>query len=110
MLFFNANALQFMGDYHGALEKYRRSAELCGLVISYYRMGNIHEILGDLGAAMTSYDRALEIDPRQSFSYAGKARIYRETGAFIDAITRFEELSMLHPKNALPYYSITPSG
>ena len=103
-LFFYANTLQFMSDYHGALEKYRRSAELCGLVISYYRMGNMHEILGDLGAATTSYDRALGIDPRQSLRYAGKARIYRKTGAFIDAITSFEQLSMLHPKNALPYY------
>ena len=54
-------------------------------------------------AGMTGYDRALEIDPRQSLSYSGKARIYRKTGAFIDAITSFEQLSMLHPKNALPY-------
>ena len=67
-------------------------------------MGDVHALLGDPEAAMTNYDKALEIDPRQSLSYAGKARIYWDTGAFTDAVTCCEKLSLLHPMNALPYF------
>ena len=104
LLFLHGNTLQFKGEYTGALDSFKRSAELRGNASSYHCMGEIHEYLGDFEAAMTNYDKALEIDPRDSFSYSGKARIYWSTGAFIDAVESFEKLSTLHPMNALPYY------
>ena len=104
LLYLNGHTLKFKGEYTGALDSFKRSAELYGYASSYHCMGEIHEYLGDFEAAMTNYDKSLEIDPRDSLSYSGKARIYWSTGAFIDAVEYFQKLSSLHPTNALPYY------
>lgn len=65
--FERANASYEQGDYAGAVNAYEQLiAEGVTHASVFYNLGNAYFRLGNLGAAIANYERALHLDPRNS--------------------------------------------
>lgn len=71
------------GDDRGALETFACLLESCpGFADVHYMVGLVHERSGDLEAASTSLERALEINPRYAEAVAALVSVYERRGLF----------------------------
>ena len=71
------------GDDRGALETFTLLLESCpGFADVHYMVGLVHEREGDLEAASSSLERALEINPSYAEAVAALVSVYERRGLF----------------------------
>lgn len=93
------------------LERARQAAERAlrlhpGLPESYYALGMFtYQGRGDLHQAQGYFERALELQPNHANSLFGLAIVLRRQGRLEEAITVFEQLTVLDPLEASYLFS-----
>ncbi len=82
------------GDDRGALETFTLLLESCPRFADvHYMVGLVHERGGDLEAASTSLERALEINPSYAEAVAALVSVYERRGLFERSRELAEQLS-----------------
>jgi len=75
------------------------SADAC------YKRGDAYDETGKYDKAITSYSKAIELDPNHALSYYNRGCAYGEIGAYDKAIADYNKAIELNPNDALAYYN-----
>jgi tetratricopeptide (TPR) repeat protein len=95
-------------DINDPLEIYRKIQILNrnGLIsIIYSNLGNVYNDSGNHSEAISCYDKAIELDPKDAVAYYNRGRVYAQLGQnkkLIDDCTKAIEIN---PKFASAYYN-----
>lgn len=73
---------------------------------SYNNLGNLQRALGDLSAAKTAYEMALQIDPKFAVGYYNLGITLKAMGRFTDAIASYKQAIELNPNNPQAYQNL----
>ena len=73
---------------------------------AYNNLGNLHQANGDLSAAKTAYETALQIDPNFVTGYYNYGIILKAMGRFTDAIAAYQQAIHLNPNYAQAYQNL----
>lgn len=72
---------------------------------AYYKRGDAYDETGEYDKAITSYSKAIELDPDHALSYYNRGCAYGEIGEYEKAIADFNKAIELDPNNANAYYN-----
>ena len=72
---------------------------------AHYKRGDAYDETGEYDKAITSYSKAIELDPNHALSYYNRGCAYGETGEYEKAIADFSKAVELDPNNASAYYN-----
>lgn len=103
MTFVNlANALAGLGKWPEAQKQFQKAIAINPHdQFAYYDYGLELFKQNEVGAALSNFDLALEVDPTLSFAWAAKARLLaRKTDRSDDALRCFDRAIELDPHNA----------
>lgn len=95
----HADSLIGIGKLHDALEAYR-NAELFGAA-SVGVTGQAHVLrwLGDFDRSRALFDRALLLDPRDTFAKNGRAEVLKALGRLPEALAAYDDVRREHPES-----------
>ena len=96
----NATAYRLRGDALAA------QGETAKAVEDYIRAAEIYRFEGETGAAMTAYNRVLELHPKSTTALLGRGDLYLARGEEIAAVTDFERAIRLDKHNAQAYVGL----
>ena len=65
----------------------------------YFKRGFVLEKLGKLEAALTSYDKAIELDSNDAEIHSNKGFVLGKLGRYDDALTSYDKAIELEPNN-----------
>jgi len=71
----------------------------------FLEQGKEHFKGGNLDQAMTAYNKAIELDPKQAQFYNNRGGAYRELNHYDEAIADFNRALELNPNYANAYYN-----
>jgi tetratricopeptide (TPR) repeat protein len=102
-----ANNLRFFGQYDQAMEQFQRIVEIDP---SYYEAPCLiamlqHSVFNRLDQAMAGYFKSIELEPKQTLSYASLVQLYLDLGEPETATTIFDRLYELAPADQLTLWS-----
>ncbi len=69
-------------------------------------MGNVYADLGRKDEAIASYQKAIELDPKDAKAYNNLGIVYDDMGRKDEAIASYQKAIELDPKDASPYNSL----
>ena len=72
---------------------------------AYYKRGDAYDETGEYDKAITSYSKAIELDPNHALSYYNRGCAYGEIGEYEKAIADFNKTVELDPNDANAYYN-----
>jgi len=73
------------------------------LATLYVRRGRIYQNRRELPEALSNFNRALEFDPKATWTYTFRGNVYRWMDEYQQAISDFDSALELHPKNTMAY-------
>jgi tetratricopeptide (TPR) repeat protein len=96
---FNAGVYLSESQNFAESSKYfRLSTELDGgFALAYSNLGVTHQYLGDFAAALSCYESALKISPKDATTYFNIGKVNQELGRTMEAIRSFEHSVRLKP-------------
>jgi len=71
----------------------------------YYKRGDAYDETGKYDKAITSYSKAIELDPNHALSYYNRGCAYGEIGEYDKAIADYNKAIELNPNDSLAYYN-----
>lgn len=93
------------GDVQKAIEWYQKAIEVNN------KSADMHIALGDAylllssggGAAVSNFQKAEELDPKNSLAFSREGKIWYEAKNYKDALASYEKAKEADPSNPLPY-------
>src|SRR5207253_733638 len=76
-----------------------------GRAIAYYNRGNAYAAKGDQPAAITDYDEAIKLDPRNAPALTNRGTAHSEQGDTDAALADFSAALKLSPRFASAYFN-----
>lgn len=73
---------------------------------AYNNLGNLRRASGDLAAAKTAYEMALQIDPNFAAGHYNLGMVLKACGCFLDAIAAYQQAIQLNPSYAQGYQNL----
>ena len=70
----------------------------------FYARGMAHQELGNYDLAIADFDKALELDPRQSIVYVGRGNAYKQKKNYDRALADFDRAIQLEPDLSEAYF------
>jgi tetratricopeptide (TPR) repeat protein len=106
-LFNQALTLYRMEDYETALSliAFALEREENDPVLHYWQ-GAAYQALGDSAQAEPAYDQAIRLNPDYVDAYLGRASLYLEAGAYVQALADAEEVVSIDPEQGYAYQII----
>ena len=95
----------------GDLDLLDQAEELCGRALAHSpnlneainSLGNVYRLQGRLGDAMSTYQKALRLDPQRATTCLNMGKLLQEQGRYVDAAFWFDKAQSLRP-NSLQYH------
>jgi tetratricopeptide (TPR) repeat protein len=100
LLTMRAAAYHAQKQYTEALQDLDAAMRLLPNTASYYNRGNVYYDLGELDKAIGDYDRAIELDPKNSSALARKGFALSLQGKHQEAFTNYKRAIAIDPANA----------
>jgi Flp pilus assembly protein TadD len=94
-----------VGYWRNNIALYDHSLKVSPSDVIYCSRGLAYGKLGDNRQAISDYDRAIEINPKDVESYSNRGVAYRKLGNYRRAIEDYDRAIEINPKHAEAYYN-----
>jgi len=83
----------------------KASAPGASNAVFHYKRGNALKNLGQLDAAITSYNRAIELKPDYAHAFCNRGAVQQSLGLTTDALSSYDHAIAHEPTDALAHYN-----